>query len=265
MEFVLTVTLVAIFGTPCSAPDVMSYRPRQNTCVRHSDCGYDSTCLRLKGCPRGICIQFSRDEIIRPEDLPQTVFISGKQCDRYKECDDFMLCQSTGVCLSKQVRLLGQRCSPNYGDVCVQATVRINERGCSNHHQCQQGAMCFQNRCRCPPDYKPYRDFCKPIWKPAVMDLSLGQHCDEMQEKRYCAPEFVCHRCPGEKQATCVVPLHDVVIPETEVYSRGSETHSRFLYVIILLVIGGFKTNSHVVWLNEQVSEDSESLGSVGK
>lgn len=163
------------------------------------------------------------------------VFISGKQCDRYKECDDFMLCQSTGVCLSKQVRLLGQRCSPNYGDVCVQATgkyslahenktwilqyptesgkytansvncnahgicdcnahfirdgascrhckysllccplkrcitfptVRINERGCSNHHQCQQGAMCFQNRCRCPPDYKPYRDFCKPIWKP---------------------------------------------------------------------------------------------------
>lgn len=138
-------------------------------------------------------------------------------------------------CLKQNERLLGQICN-DMTDICYQKSTHgysttevlcnvmgfcscregykeagsscvrwnIGERGCLKNYHCQGGALCIDGYCKCPTGYEPGARKSKCVRQGATFDLSISQQCDEINESRYCAKDYVCHRCAGQHNYTCV-------------------------------------------------------------
>ena len=47
-------------------------------------------------------------------------------------------------------------------------------------------------------------NLCRFITIAATTNLGIGAACDEINERRYCARNLVCHKCLGDSYYTCV-------------------------------------------------------------
>ena len=65
------------------------------------------------------------------------------------------------------------------------------------------------------------------VFIAAIYDLGLGAHCDEMNERKYCAHGLVCHQCPRQDASTCVICtylLSALLLIQTA-WERGGDQH----------------------------------------
>ncbi|ELU06085.1 hypothetical protein CAPTEDRAFT_224408 [Capitella teleta] len=183
--------------------------------------------------PRGKCSkERSGGEYCETGDLcPDGMSCLGNQCS----CIRGKLTADKQFCTLGYQQLLGEACVPSYTKCLQKASYgytendvwcsgrgvcdcedgykadgvscrkwEIGEFGCARAFQCEGGAICADGQCICPTGYLPTASNTKCAKRGALTNLPVGAVCDEINERRYCAHELVCHRCNGQTKSMCV-------------------------------------------------------------
>lgn len=182
--------------------------------VRRSNepCGENDTCADSLACINGTC----RCSHVHSSSLPL-----------FDGTDDWYGGGGGQPCLQSNYKFLGRPCR-SASDVCyhetaygytsneVECNVRTStctcregykqdgrtcrrlhiwEVGCRKDFHCEGGAVCVDEQCACPTGYRSVAGNTKCAKIGAVLELPIRGHCDEINERGYCAQGLVCHRC----------------------------------------------------------------------